>query len=88
MQDSEGVQRYQNSLHFKFFPISVEGGGFIENQFFPKFKKVQITLGEGGGVKKIMDFFHKFYNSLHKLAQLDQKDDDSTHKENLPCGVA
>ena len=36
---SEGVQRYQNSLHFKFFPISVEGG-VIENQFFPKFKKV------------------------------------------------
>ena len=26
----------------------VEGGG-IENQFFPKFKKVQIILGEGGG---------------------------------------
>ena len=30
-------------------------GGVIENQFFPKFKKVQIILG-CGGVKKIMDF--------------------------------
>ena len=51
------MQRYQNSLHFKFSPISVEGGGVIENQFFAKFKKVQIILGEGGGVKKIMVFF-------------------------------
>ena len=43
------MHRYQNSLHFKFFPISVEGGGVIENQFFPKFIKVQIILGEGWG---------------------------------------
>ena len=60
---SEGVQRYQNSLHFKNFPITVEGG-VIENQFFPKFKKVQIILGKGGGVKKIMDFFHKLWYFL------------------------
>ena len=38
-------------------------GGVIENQFFPKFKKVQIILGEGG-VKKIMDFFHKLWYFL------------------------
>ena len=43
------MQQYQNSLHFQFFPISVEGGGggIIENQFFPKFKIVQIILGGG-----------------------------------------
>ena len=40
--------RYQNSQHFKFFPISVEGGGH-QKLLFPKFKKVQI-----------MDFFHNF----------------------------
>ena len=39
------MQRYQNSLHFKFFPISVEGGGSSKINFFPKFKKVQIILG-------------------------------------------
>ena len=38
-------------------------GGAIENQFFPKFKKVQIILG-GEGVKKIMDFFHKLWYFL------------------------
>ena len=38
-------------------------GGVIENQFFPKFKKVQIILG-GEGVKKIMDFFHKLWYFL------------------------
>ena len=55
------LQWYQNSLHFKFFPISVEGGGgAIEKQFFPKFKKVQNILG--GGVKKIMDFFHNLWD--------------------------
>ena len=38
-------------------------GGVIENQFFPKFKKVQIILGEGGGQEnyglfpQIMVFF-------------------------------
>ena len=30
-------------------------GGVIENQFFPKFKKVQIILG-GGGSKKLWTF--------------------------------
>ena len=53
------------------FPISIfsqirsEGGGVIKYQFFPKFKIVHIILG--GGVKKIMDFFHNlghfFYGS-------------------------
>ena len=69
-----GVQRYQNSPHFKFFPFSVEGGGAIENQFFPKFKIVQIILGGGGGVKKIMDFFHNlghfFYGSPYMYVDL------------------
>ena len=59
-QGSEGVQLYQNSLHFKFFLISVEGGGVVENQFFPKFKIVHIILG--GGAKKIMDFFHNLWD--------------------------
>ena len=54
---------YKKCLHFKFFPISVEGGGVIENQIFPKFKIVQIILG-GGGVKKIMDFFHNLWHFL------------------------
>ena len=48
------MQPYQNSLQF--FPNFGRGGGH-QNQFFPKFKKVQNLLG-GGGVKKIMDFFH------------------------------
>ena len=42
---------------FQIFPNF--GRGVIENQIFPKFKKVQIILG-GLGVKKIMDFFHNF----------------------------
>ena len=41
-QGSEGMQRYQKSLHFNF------GRAVIENQFFPKFKKVQNLLGGGG----------------------------------------
>ena len=53
------MQRYQNSLHFKFFLISVEGGrGAVHRKsIFPQFKKVQIILGEGD-VKKLLDFFH------------------------------
>ena len=48
------------------FPISIfsqirsEGGGVIKYHFFPKFKIVQINLG--GGVKKIMDFFHNLWD--------------------------
>ena len=45
----------QNSLHIKFFPIAVEGGGGIKNQFFSKFKKVQIILG-GEGSRKLWTF--------------------------------
>ena len=47
----------------KIFPNFCQGGGVIENHFFPKFKKVQIILG-GEGVKKIMDFFHKIWYFL------------------------
>ena len=55
------MQQYQTSLHLKFFPISVEGGDVIENQFFPKLKKVQIIQGGGqenyGLFPQIMVFF-------------------------------
>ena len=54
------MQQYQNSLHFKFFPILVEGG-VIENHFFPKFKKVQIILGgRGGGCQENYGLFPQF----------------------------
>ena len=50
------------------FPISIfsqirseGGGGVIKYHFFPKFKIVHIILG-GGGVKKIMDFFHNLWD--------------------------
>ena len=33
---------------FQIFPNFGRGGGVIENQFFPKFKKVQNILGGGG----------------------------------------
>ena len=36
-----------------------ENSNFSSNFKLPKFKKVQFILGdEGGGVKKIVDFFH------------------------------
>ena len=41
---------------FQMFPKLGTGGGVIEFQIFPKFKKVQNFLGEG--VKKNVDFFH------------------------------
>ena len=43
---------------FPIFPKLGTGGGGIKFRIFPKFKKVQNILGEGGGVKKIADFFH------------------------------
>ena len=49
----------QNSKfsQFQIFPkLGPREGHQISN--FPKFKKVQNILGEGGGVKKIVDFFH------------------------------
>ena len=49
---------------FQIFPKLGTGGGIIEFQIFPKFKKVQNFLGEGGGVKKIMDFSHFWWNIL------------------------
>ena len=33
---------------FQIFPNFSRGGGFIENQIFPKFKIVHIILGGGG----------------------------------------
>ena len=43
---------------FQIFPKLGTRGGVVKFQIFPKFKKVQIILGEGGGVKKIVDFSH------------------------------
>ena len=54
-QGSEGVQRYQNSLHFKFSPISVEGGGSSKINFFPNSKKSKLSQG-GGGSRKLWTF--------------------------------
>ena len=62
------------------FPQFRSRGGVIENQFFPKFKKVQIFLGEGGGMgqenyglfPQIMVFFYfePSPNPILSLAQL------------------
>ena len=49
------VQRGCNDIKIvyisNFSQFRSRGGGGIENQFFPKFKKVQIILGEGGSRK-------------------------------------
>ena len=56
------------------FPISIfsqirsEGGGVIKYHFFPKFKIVHIILG--GGVMKIMDFFHNLGHFLFGMLPL------------------
>ena len=42
------MQRYQNTLYFKFFQVWLRVGGVMENLFFPKFKIVQIIIGRGG----------------------------------------
>ena len=52
------------------FPISIfsqirSEGGVIKYHFFPKFKIVHIILG--GGVKKIMDFFHNLWHFLLRM---------------------
>ena len=41
---SEGRQRYQNRLHFKFFPISVKGGS-SKIKFFPNSKQSKLSWG-------------------------------------------
>ena len=46
---SEGVQRYQNSLHFKFYPISVEGGGHRKSFFSQIQKSPNYPRGGVGG---------------------------------------
>ena len=53
-QESEGVQQYQNSLHFKFFPISVEGGGLSKINFFPNSKQSKLSWG---GSRKLWTFY-------------------------------
>ena len=55
------------------FPISIfsqirSEGGVIKYNFFPKFKIVHIILG--GGVKKIMDFFHNLWHFLFGMLPL------------------
>ena len=42
------MQRYQNSLHFKFFPISVEGGGHRKSIFSQIQKSPNYPRGGGG----------------------------------------
>ena len=57
LQGSEGMRHSQICLHFKFFPNSVREGG---NQI-SIFSKIQNSPNHprgGGGVKKVMDFFH------------------------------
>ena len=52
-----GGSETSNFFHFQIFPKLGTKGGVVKFQIFPKFKKVQIILGEGrGGVKKIVDF--------------------------------
>ena len=54
-----GGSENSNFSQFQIFPkLGTMGGGAVKFQIFPKFKKVQIILGEGGGGKKIVDFFH------------------------------
>ena len=50
-QGSEGVQWYQNGLHFKFFPISVKGGSLKIN-----FSQIQTCQNFPGGSKKLWTF--------------------------------
>ena len=47
-----GVPKIQRFPNFKFSQIR------YKFQIFPKFKKVQIVVGRGGGVKKIVYLFH------------------------------
>ena len=50
---------YKKCLHFKFFPISVEGGGGHRKSNFSQIQNSpHYPRGRGGGGKKIMDFFH------------------------------
>ena len=58
------MQRYQNSLQFKFFPISVEGGGGHRKSIFSQIQKSpNYPRGGGGGQEnyglfpQIMVFF-------------------------------
>ena len=63
-QGSEGVQPYQNSLHFKFSPISVESGS-SNISFFQNSK--QFKLSQGGGIIDMhfcMYFFQYFVQVL------------------------
>ena len=47
------------------FPkLGPRGGEVIKFPIFLKFKKVQNILGEGEGVKKIVDYFHFLWHFL------------------------
>ena len=52
-----GGSENSNLSQFKRFPKLGTRGGVVKFQIFPKFKRVQIILGVGGGAKKIVDFF-------------------------------
>ena len=51
-----GGSENSNFSQFQIFPKLGTGGGVIEFQIFPKFKKVQNMLGEGGGAGKLWTF--------------------------------
>ena len=57
---------------FQIFPKLGTGGGGIEFQIFPKFKKVQIILGEGGGQENcgLFPLFGTFFNWKASLSRV------------------
>ena len=68
MQTIRLIDYQGNFPNFNFFPNQVRGGGVIKYHFFPKFKILHIILG--GGVKKIMDFFHNLGHFLFGMLPL------------------
>ena len=57
----------------QFFPNKVQGGGVIKFPIFPKFKKVQIILGEGGSQENcgLFPLFVTFFNLEASLRKRD-----------------
>ena len=54
------MQRYQNSLHFKFFLISVEGGGHRKSIFSQIQNSPNHPRGGGGGGQENYGIFPQF----------------------------
>ena len=77
---------------YQIFPKLGPRGGVVKLQIFPKFKKVQNILGEGGGVKKIVDFFHFlgifFFNaSLRDLCPNKSRAPKIESQKNILCPI-